>query len=398
MRLRGFLLAIEAHDVLMLERAFSLAERGRGCTSPNPVVGAVIARDAHVIGEGYHVGVGRDHAEVAAIKDAVRRAGGAALPEAVLDAAAARAACAGATIYVTLEPCCTYGRTPPCTAALIAAGMSRVVVGAVDPTPAVNGKGIAILREAGLAVDVAEGDLARRMKRQNDGLRKVMATGLPFVTYKYAMTADGRVATDSGDSRWISSAESRMVVHQWRAWSDAVIVGAGTARADDPRLTAREVDCCRQPLRVVVGLTDGLAPGSALARSVSEGPVLVVGGAPRGKGGAAVQPAGIEAAEVACGPDGRPAPRAVAELLAARGVQTILLEGGPRLAGAWWAAGLIDRVACFVCPKVAPGSEHRGALQTAGPALMGEALALREVQVRQSGPDVLIAGYTGEVY
>jgi diaminohydroxyphosphoribosylaminopyrimidine deaminase/5-amino-6-(5-phosphoribosylamino)uracil reductase len=307
-------LAIEAHDVLMLDRAFSLAERGRGCTSPNPVVGAVIAKDAHVIGEGYHVGLGRDHAEVAAIKDAIRRAGGVAPPEAALDAAAARAACEGATIYVTLEPCCTYGRTPPCTAALMAAGLSRVVVGAVDPTPAVNGKGIAILREAGLAVDMAEGDLSRRMKRQNDGLRKVMATGLPFVTYKYAMTVDGRIATDSGDSRWISSAESRMAVHRWRAWSDAVMVGAGTARADDPRLTAREVDCCKQPLRVVVGLTDSLASGSALARNVSEGPVLVVGGAPQGRGGAAVQPAGIEVAEVTYGADGRPAPRAVAEL------------------------------------------------------------------------------------
>ena len=391
-------MAIEAHDVLMLERAFSLAERGRGCTSPNPVVGAVIAREAHVIGEGYHVGPGLDHAEVAAIKDAIRRAGGLAPSEAALDAAAARAACEGATIYVTLEPCCTYGRTPPCTAALIAAGVRQVVVGAVDPTPAVNGKGIAILREAGLAVDVADGDVARRMKRQNDGLRKIMATGLPFVTYKYAMTADGRTAADSGDSQWISGAESRALVHRWRAWSDAVMVGAGTVRADDPRLTAREVDCRRQPLRVVVGREDSLVSGAALVRSVSEGPVLFVGGVPGAEGRVAARAPGIEVAEVACGPDGRPAPRAVAELLAARGIQTVLLEGGPRLAGAWWSAGLIDKIACFVCPKVAPGTEHRGALQTAGPALMGEALALREVEVRQSGADVLIVGYTGDVF
>jgi diaminohydroxyphosphoribosylaminopyrimidine deaminase/5-amino-6-(5-phosphoribosylamino)uracil reductase len=158
------------------------------------------------------------------------------------------------------------------------------------------------------------------------------------------------------------------------------------------------MDCCRQPLRVVVGLRDSLASGSALLRSVSEGPVLVVEAAPRGKSGTAVQPAGIEVAEVACGPDGRPAPRAVAQLLATRGVQTILLEGGPRLAGAWWAAGLIDKIACFICPKVAPGTEHRGALHTAGPAVMGEGLALREVEVRQSGQDVLMVGYTGDVY
>ena len=160
MRLRGFLLAIEAHDVLMLERAFSLAEKGRGCTSPNPVVGAVIVEDAQVIGEGYHVGPGSDHAEVAAIKDAVRRAGGGARRRRRLwTSDAARGVCAGTTIYVTLEPCCTYGRTPPCTSALIAAGFARVVVGAIDPTPAVNGKGIGIMREAGMPVDLAEGRL-----------------------------------------------------------------------------------------------------------------------------------------------------------------------------------------------------------------------------------------------
>jgi diaminohydroxyphosphoribosylaminopyrimidine deaminase / 5-amino-6-(5-phosphoribosylamino)uracil reductase len=393
------LLAVEAHDVLMLERAYSLAEKGRGCTSPNPVVGAVIVRDGRVAGEGYHVGPGRDHAEVAAVKDAVRQAGGVAPAEAPLEAAAARAACEGATIYVTLEPCCTYGRTPPCTAALISAGFARVVVGAVDPTPAVNGKGIAILFEAGLTVDVAEGDLGRRMKRQNDGLRKIMATGLPFVTYKYAMTADGRVATDAGDSRWISSAESRTLVHRWRAWSDAVVVGAGTARADDPRLTAREAECCAQPLRVVVGSPDCLGSGSALVRSVSEGPVLVVTGeTASAEGREAALAAGIEVASVPYGADGRPDALAVAEYLAGRGVQTVLLEGGARLAGAWWSAGLIDKVACFLCPKVAPGTEHRGALQTPGPALMGEASALVEVEVRQSGVDVLMTGYTGEVY
>ena len=392
-------MAIEAHDILMLERAYMLAETGRGSTSPNPVVGAVIVGDGRVIGEGYHVGPGRDHAEVAAMKDAVRRTGCVASPDVPLDAAAARAACEGATIYVTLEPCCTYGRTPPCTEALVAAGLSRVVVGAVDPTPAVNGQGIAILCQARLAVDVAEGDVGRRMKRQNDGLRKIMATGLPFVTYKYAMTADGRVATDAGDSRWISSGESRMLVHQWRAWSDAVMVGAGTARTDDPRLTAREIECSTQPLRVVVGSPSFLGSGSELVRSVSEGAIMVVTGDNEAAvGRAAALAPGVEVAGVPLGPDGRPDPRAVAELLAGRGVQTVLLEGGPRLAGAWWSAGLIDKVACFLCPKVAPGMEVGGALRTAGPALMGDALALKEVEIRQSGADVLMTGYTAEVY
>ena len=191
-------MAVDAHDVLMLERAFSLAEKGRGCTSPNPVVGAVIVRDAHVLGEGYHAGPGLDHAEVSAIKDAIVRAGGAATPDAPLDHASARRVCEAATLYDTLEPCCTYGRTPPCTGALIGAGFARGVGGAIDPTPAVNGQGLALLRSADISVDLAEGELADRMKRQNDGMRKIVATGLPFVTYKYAMTADGRLATDTG--------------------------------------------------------------------------------------------------------------------------------------------------------------------------------------------------------
>jgi diaminohydroxyphosphoribosylaminopyrimidine deaminase / 5-amino-6-(5-phosphoribosylamino)uracil reductase len=398
--LRGFLLAVEAHDVLMLERALSLAEKGRGCTSPNPVVGAVIVAGGRVLGEGYHAGPGRDHAEVAAIKDAIRQAGnGEGSPEFPVDAAAARATCLGATIYVTLEPCCTYGRTPPCTSALIAAGVARVVVGAVDPTPAVNGRGLQILRDAGLVVDVAGGDLERRMKRQNDGLRKVMATGLPFVTYKYAMTLDGRLATDTGDSRWISGPESRALVHRWRAWSDAVLVGAGTLQADDPRLTAREVECHRQPLRVVVGGAGSLSRESVLVQSVGEGPVLAVTGPGlEERRSAELRGWGVEVEMAAGSGEDSPDPRAVASLLGGRGVQNVLLEGGRRLAGAWWQAGMIDKVAAFVCPKVAPGVEHRGALAGAGPTLMEDAACLLEVEVRPVGSDVLITGYTGEAY
>jgi diaminohydroxyphosphoribosylaminopyrimidine deaminase / 5-amino-6-(5-phosphoribosylamino)uracil reductase len=394
------LLAIEAHDVLMLERAFSLAEKGRGCTSPNPVVGAVIVSGGRVVGEGYHAGPGRDHAEVAAIKDAIRNAGhGEGSPEAPLDAAAAKATCQGATIYVTLEPCCTYGRTPPCTAALIAAGLARVVVGAIDPTPAVNGRGLQILRDAGLPVDVTVGELERRMKRQNDGLRKMMATGLPFVTYKYAMTLDGRLATDTGDSRWISGPESRALVHQWRAWSDAVVVGAGTLGADDPRLTAREVECRRQPLRVVVGGAGALTRESTLVRSVAEGPVLLVAGPDLDEGRKTeLRRWGVEVETAPGDGEDSPDPRAVASLLGRREVQTVLLEGGSRLAGAWWQAGMIDKIAAFVCAKVAPGVEHRGALAGTGPALMGDASSLREVEVRRVGSDFLITGYTGDPF
>ena len=181
-------------------------------------------------------------------------------------------------MYVTLEPCCTQGRTPPCTTALIQAGFARVVVAAIDPSPAVNGKGLEVLNGAGIAIEVAEGPVAHRAKRQNNGLRKTVTTGLPFVEYKYAMTLDGRVATDTGDSRWISSDESRALVHQWRAWSDAVVVGAGTAATDDPTLTARQAQCSRQPLRVVVDSACSLPATSNLVRTAAEGPVLVVCG------------------------------------------------------------------------------------------------------------------------
>jgi diaminohydroxyphosphoribosylaminopyrimidine deaminase/5-amino-6-(5-phosphoribosylamino)uracil reductase len=384
----------------MLERAFSLAEKGRGCTSPNPVVGAVIVAEGKVLGEGYHSGPGRDHAEIVAIKDAVRRTekqGG--RSEGPIDGEDARSVCAGSTLYVTLEPCCTQGRTPPCTSALISAGFSRVVVGAIDPTPAVNGRGVGILRDAGVAVELAEGDLGRRMKRQNDGMRKVIATGLPFVTYKYAMTIDGRLATDTGHSRWISSEESRMLVHQWRAWSDAVVVGAGTARTDDPRLTAREVECHRQPLRVVVGGGESLTRESALVRSVSQGRVIAVAGTDLGENRRAELGSwGLEVATVERGEDGRLDSRAIAALLAEHEVQTVLLEGGRHLAGSWWEAGLVDKVAAFICPKLAPGIEHRGALCGSGLPFMDQAVVLREVEVRDSGPDVLVTGFTGDVY
>lgn len=392
-------MGLDTHDVLMLERAFSLAENGRGRTAPNPLVGAVIVGAGRVQGEGYHVGPGRDHAEIMAIKDAIRRAGvGTAAEDGPLDQDMARAACAGTTLYVTLEPCCTYGRTPPCTSALVAAGFARVVVGAIDPTPAVNGRGLHILREAGILVDLAEGGLSRRMKRQNEGLRKTVMSGLPFVTYKYAITLDGRTATDSGDSQWISGPESRALVHQWRAWSDAVLVGAGTAEADDPRLTARAVPCTKQPLRVVVGARDRLTRRSALVRTVAEGPVLViVDHRTTGSRQAELRAWGLEVEVAGQRADGLIDPRWVAELLVAREVQTVLLEGGPKLAGAWWEADLIDKVAAFVCPRVAPGLTHRGALAASGPVRMGEALALREVEMTPKGPDMLVTGYTGDL-
>ncbi len=394
-----------------MERAMALAEKGLGRTSPNPLVGAVIVSGDQIIGEGYHAGPWHDHAEVDAIKDALGRAVGQPEEEVAGSACAPFPApneiLAGTTMYVTLEPCCTYGRTPPCTSALIAAGFDRVVVGVIDPSPGVNGRGLQALRDAGIRVDLAEGELALRLKRQNNGVRKSILAGLPFVTYKYAMTLDGRVATDAGDSRWISGPDSRELVHRWRAWSDAVMVGMGTVRRDDPRLTARAAAAERQPLRVVLDPALSITQEAALVKTAGEGPVLLVcapevTAARRGE----VEAWGVETAAAAReepgGETGQGAgglvPHTVARLLAARGVQTVLLEGGPRLAGSWWTAGLIDKVAAFVCPQVFSGLDNRAPLVGSGSQMVADSLKLREIEVERIGSDVLVTGYSGEPF
>jgi diaminohydroxyphosphoribosylaminopyrimidine deaminase/5-amino-6-(5-phosphoribosylamino)uracil reductase len=278
--------------------------------------------------------------------------------------------------------------------------LGRAVVGAVDPSPDINGRGLELLRAAGVQVDLADGESARRCKRQNDGLRKSVTTGLPFVTYKYAMTLDGRVATDTGDSRWISGPLSRELVHRWRAWSDAVVVGAGTLKRDDPRLTARDVDCARQPLRVVIDPELAvITEEAALVQTAGEGPVLAVCGpevAPARR--AEVETWGVETTTVQSDGAGGLLPGAVGRLLAARDVQTVLLEGGPRLAGSWWAAGLIDKMAAFVCPRVVSGLENRAPLLAEGAESIAEGIGLQEVEVQHVGSDVLISGYVREPF
>jgi diaminohydroxyphosphoribosylaminopyrimidine deaminase/5-amino-6-(5-phosphoribosylamino)uracil reductase len=391
---------MDEKDARYLERALDLAEKGRGCTSPNPIVGAVIVRDDEIVGEGWHAGPGRDHAEVAAIKDAVGRHGRSERERAAgLNQEVVRSVCAGSTMYVTLEPCCTHGRTPPCTSTLIKGGFARIVVAAIDPSPGVNGKGAQLLRSAGIAVEVAEGGLAHRARRQNDGQRKTVARGLPFVTYKYALSVDGRVATDCGDSLWISSQESRSLVHRWRAWSDAVVVGAGTLTRDDPRLTARDAECVRQPLRVAVDRDLAMSNDCNLVRTASEAPVLAVcGERVGGRRRAEVEAWGVEVAAVPCDRTGELDPEQVCRLLNGREVQTVLLEGGPRLAGAWWAAGAIDRVAAFLCPVVISGERAFGSLLGPGATRVEEGSALQEVEVLQIGCDALMSGYVGGPY
>jgi diaminohydroxyphosphoribosylaminopyrimidine deaminase / 5-amino-6-(5-phosphoribosylamino)uracil reductase len=313
--------------VTHFERALELAERGHGKTGDHPLVGAVVVRDDEVVGEGWYEYEGVSHAEVIALE----QAGEAAL---------------GATLYVTLEPCSHHGRTPPCADAVVSAGVSSVVVGARDPNPLVDGRGIERIRAAGIAVEVLD-DLAAR--RQNEAWRLWKSLGRPFVTYKAAVTLDRRVSVPG--RRWVSGEESRRRVHELRASSDAVAVGMGTVRADTPRLDARDVEAARQPRRLAFG----------------RGPL----------------PEGSEL-ELRSGPLEQ-------ELrgLAAEGVQSLLLEGGPTLATAFLAAGLIDKLLLFVAPVLAG----------AGPQVFGDfegPLELLHLNAEPSGEDVLLEAYLRE--
>src|SRR3954466_4898031 len=257
--------AATATDQALLARAIELAGRGVGQVTPNPAVGAVVARaDGEVVGEGWHERYGGPHAEVNALS-------------------AAGEAARGATMYVSLEPCCHEGKTPPCTDAILAAGVARVVVGSDDPTEKASGRGLGILRDEGVEVAVAEGELASRARLLNQAFRKHARTGRPWVLFKSAMTLDGKVATPTGDSKWISGELSRHRAHEWRASVDAVAVGVGTALTDDPQLTARIEGVTRQPRRVVFDSTARLPHDSQLVRAAPEIPLTVVVGraAPR---------------------------------------------------------------------------------------------------------------------
>jgi diaminohydroxyphosphoribosylaminopyrimidine deaminase / 5-amino-6-(5-phosphoribosylamino)uracil reductase len=301
----------------MLERALELAERGRGTTHPNPVVGAVVVRDGEIVGEGWHERKGGPHAEVVALE-------------------AAGEAARGATLYVTLEPCDHHGTTPPCVDAILAAGITRAVVAAKDPTR----DGIARLRDAGVEVELVDLWEARQ---QNEAWLTWARLRRPFVTYKAAVTVDGRMTVPG--ERWVTGEESRRLVHELRAASDAVAVGMGTVRADDPRLDARDVEVLRQPRRLAFG-RGPLPDGSEL--ELLEGPL-----------------------------------EDELNRLGGEGVQSLLLEGGPTIGAAFLAAGLVDKLLLFIAPRVAG----------AGPTFTGPPLRLTHPSARQVGEDVLLSAY-----
>ncbi len=360
-----------------MSRAVTLATRGAGRVSPNPPVGCVIARGEEEVGAGWHERCGGPHAEVQAL-------------------AAAGAAARGATAYVTLMPCAHTGRTPPCAQALIAAGVARVVAARDDPNP-VSGDSQRELEAAG--VSVAVGLLAAEAGYGMRGYLKQLATGLPLVTLKYAMTLDGKVATRCGHSQWISSEESRARVQEMRAQHDAILVGIGTVLADDSRLTVR--DRSRpQPRRVIVDSGCRLSPAArVLQEEGGEVIVLTTASAPVDNI-RAVEKAG--ASVICVEPEERSASapgvdlRLALQELAGLGVRLVLCEAGPRILGSLFDGGLVDEVIAFIAPKIVGGSDAPAPVGGKGVASLDEAISLNDLSLMACGPDVCLRGRVGD--
>jgi diaminohydroxyphosphoribosylaminopyrimidine deaminase / 5-amino-6-(5-phosphoribosylamino)uracil reductase len=359
-------------DRRLLARAVELAEGGRGRVSPNPLVGALVAIDDDVVGEGFHRELGAPHAEVEAIRDA---------------------ACDlhGATLYVSLEPCCHDGRTPPCTEAIRRAGIGRVVVASDDPSEHAAGRGLGILRDEGIEVVVADGEIAARARLLNQPFRKRVRTGRPWVLFKSAMSLDGKVATRSGDSKWISGEASRNLAHHWRAQCDAVAVGVGTALADDPVLTARVEGVVRQPRRVVFDSLARLPLGSNLVRDARRMPVTVV--ASRAAPRAATDALETHGVDVLVAPgENEPARvRSALAQLGASGISSILLEGGPHLAGAFFDAGEVDEIRLFVAPLILGGKTARDPLEGEGVEAIADAVRALTLECERHDEDLLVS-------
>jgi diaminohydroxyphosphoribosylaminopyrimidine deaminase/5-amino-6-(5-phosphoribosylamino)uracil reductase len=361
-------------DAAHLRRALELAEGGRGRVSPNPLVGAVIVRDGETIGEGFHAALGGLHAERAAIEDCRARGEDP----------------AGASIYVTLEPCAHHGRQPPCTEAILEAGISRVVYASEDPTEKASGRGPGILRDGGIEVELVGGAEASAARLLNQPFRKRARTGRPLITYKAAMSLDGRVASPTGDSRWISSTESRELVHRWRAESDAVAIGIGTAMADDPLLTARLEGAAKQPTRVVFDSHARLSLSSALVSSIDEAPLIVVC-APEAASARrdALEGAGAEVI-VAPGRSGRARLEAALDELGRRDIQDLFVEGGPTFAGGLFDAGEIDELRLFVAPVLVGAAEARAVLEGEGVARIADGVRPLATDFERVGEDLLV--------
>ncbi|MDR3589790.1 MAG: bifunctional diaminohydroxyphosphoribosylaminopyrimidine deaminase/5-amino-6-(5-phosphoribosylamino)uracil reductase RibD [Negativicutes bacterium] len=355
-------------------KALELAGRAVGRTSPNPMVGAVIVKDGRVVGEGYHQKAGTPHAEVHAL-------------------AAAGQEARGATMYVTLEPCCHHGRTGPCSNAVIAAGVRRVVAAMTDPNPKVAGQGLAQLRAAGLAVE--EGLLAAEAARLNESFIKWVSTGMPFGVMKTAMTLDGKIATRTGHSKWITGAAARLRVHKLRDSCDAIMVGIRTVLADDPELTTRLPEGGRNPVRIIVD-SQARTPLTAKVASDGQAPTLIAVAADApSENIAALKASGAEILVLPRGDTGVDL-RALFKVLGERKLTSVLIEGGATLNAAALAANLVDKVEAYVAPKIIGGAAAPGPVGGQGAETLADVVLLEDAAVETVGEDILISAYVLE--
>jgi len=357
-----------------MQQAIALARQALGTTSPNPSVGAVIVKDGAVIGEGFTLPPGQRHAEIGALEQA-------------------GAAAAGATLYTTLEPCCHYGRTPPCTEAIIASRIQQVHLSVIDPNPRISGKGCAELQAAG--IEVVVGEEAETAQELYEAFDKHITTGCPFVSAKFAISLDGKIATHTGDSKWVTGLEARSVVQQLRRETDAIMVGINTALADDPQLTARGQDGIplqRQPLRVVLDSHCRLSPNARMLQEPGNTIVAVSTSAPEDRV-YRLAVAGAEVLRTPAGTGGMVDAEMVLRELGRRGMVSLMVEGGGTLLGSLFDGGLIDKVYAFIAPLIIGGQGAASPVAGQGASKMADALRLRRLRMQPVGTDWLIVGY-----
>lgn len=353
-----------------IKSALSLASKAIGNCSPNPPVGAVLVKDGTVVGEGWTQPPGGPHSEVVALRQAGAKS-------------------KGSTLYVTLEPCCYFGRTPPCTRAIIEAGVAEACVSIIDPNPKVSGRGIAELRDAGIKVSLQRPN--RKASELIEAHKKYITTGLPLVTLKYAMTLDGKIATKSGDSKWITGEEARRYVHKLRASADAIMVGVGTILSDNPRLTARDENDSplkRQPIRIVVD-NSGRTPRTAQIFSEPGNSIIATTLEVSKSSSKIPSTEWIQFPEK----EGHVDLQSLIQHLAKKGISNILVEAGGTLSGSMFEQGLVDKVVAFVSPIIVGGRTAPSPVAGQGLDKISQALRLTRVRVERFGADLAIIGY-----
>jgi diaminohydroxyphosphoribosylaminopyrimidine deaminase/5-amino-6-(5-phosphoribosylamino)uracil reductase len=351
--------------------AIRLAQKGRGHTKTNPCVGAVVAKDGQIVGYGWHQEYGGPHAEPNALMDAGENA-------------------EGGELFVTLEPCSTHGKTPPCTDAIIAAGIKRVYIGVPDPNPAHAGAAVHILRKAG--IDVHMGLMADDCALLIEDFTKYVKTGHPYVTMKVAQSMDGKIATSSGQSQWITSQDSLVAVHKLRKYADAVLVGVGTVLADNPMLTVRHVDADRQPIRVVLDSRGRTPADSALAESAKDIPVIIfTSDSADEKNLAVLENKGVQIVRAPL-VAGKLDLRFVLKSLGEMQVMNLLVEGGGEVFGSFMDGKYVDRLELFVAPFIIGGSDAKSAIGGNGLDKLENAEKLLTMEIEQSGADTHISG------